>query len=272
MSNLSIISDEISQDFEHALKVIKELGASYVELRTLWNRYIVELSDGQLRDVRKLVDRYGIKVSHVCSPTFKIYIDDERGYRDHLSILRRAIEISKFFDLGYTRIFTFWWQGSLDLYIDKIVEKFQPAIELAEEEGVHLIVENEYSCFIGTGTELRMLLDKLKSRYVKVLWDPGNAFFARETPYPYGYSKIKDQILYLHLKDASVENGKFVFKPIGKGMIDYEGQLRDVISRDRNIILSLETHYVPQSGSKEEGTRESYSGLVRIIKKILDEL
>ncbi|MCS7110683.1 MAG: sugar phosphate isomerase/epimerase [Ignisphaera sp.] len=260
------MSDEISQDFEHALKVIRELGAGYVELRTLWNRYVVELSDVQIHDIKSLIDRYGIKVSHVCSPTFKIYINDEVGYREHLAILRRAIEISKFFNLGYTRVFTFWWQGSLDLYIDKIVEKFQPAIELAEKEGIFLIIENEYSCFIGTGSELQQFLEKLKSKWVKVLWDPGNAFFARETPYPYGYNKIKDHVLYMHLKDASVENGKFVFKPIGKGMIDYEGQLKDVINK--GIILSLETHYTPRSGSKEEGTRESYTGLINIIKKI----
>ncbi len=270
MLNISIISDEISQDFEHALKVIKELGANYVELRTLWNRYVVELSNSQIHEIKNLIDRYEVRVSHVCSPTFKIYIDDEKGYREHLSILKKAIEISKFFDLGYTRIFTFWWQGSLDLYIDRIVEKFQPAIELAEKEGIYLIVENENSCFIGTGTELQQFLNKLKSKWVKVLWDPGNTFFARETPYPYGYNKIKDYVLYIHLKDAAVENGRFVFKPIGKGMIDYEGQLRDVVNK--GIILSLETHYVPPSGSKEEGTRESYAGLVKIIKKILGEI
>jgi len=264
---LSIISDEISQDFEHALKVIKELGAGYVELRTLWNRYIVDFSDNEIHNIKNMVNSYGLRVSHICSPTFKIYIDDEKGYREHLSILKRAIEITKFFDLGYTRIFTFWWQGSVEQYIDKIIEKFQPAIEIAEKEGIYLMVENEYSCFIGTGNELHLLLDKLKSKWVKALWDPGNAFLARETPYPYGYSKIKDHVIYMHLKDASVENGKFVFKPIGKGMIDYEGQLRDVANRD--IVLSLETHYVPPSGSKEEGTRESFTGLIKIVERVL---
>jgi len=264
---LAVISDEISQDFEHSLKVIKELGAEYVELRTLWNKYIVDFSDNELHEVKRLVNRYGLKVSHVCSPTFKIYINDSKGYEKHLSILRRAIEITKLFDLNYTRIFTFWWQGSLELYIDKIVEKLQPAIEIAEKEGVYLIIENEYSCFVGTGNELRLLLDKLKSKWVKVLWDPGNAFFARETPYPYGYEKIKDYVMYMHIKDAAVENGRFVFKPIGKGMIDYEGQIKDVINKD--IVISLETHYVPPSGSKEEGTRESFKGLVEIVKKVL---
>ena len=266
---LAIISDEISQDFEHALKVVKELGVEYVELRTLWNRYVVDFSDSELHEVKSLVERYELGVSHICSPTFKIYIDNDRDYEKHLSILRRAIEITKFFDLEYTRIFTFWWQGSLELYVDKIVEKFQPAIEMAEKEGIYLIIENEYSCFVGTGNELKLLIDKLKSRWIRVLWDPGNAFFARETPYPHGYSKVRDYVMYMHLKDAGVENGRFVFKPIGKGMIDYEGQLKDAINK--NIILSLETHYVPPSGSREEGTRESFKGLMDVLRRVLEK-
>ncbi|TRM79994.1 xylose isomerase, partial [Sulfolobus sp. D5] len=38
--NLGIISDEISQDFEHSLKVISELGANFVEIRNLWNKNV----------------------------------------------------------------------------------------------------------------------------------------------------------------------------------------------------------------------------------------
>lgn len=265
---LSIISDEISQDLEHALKVIKELGAEYVELRTLWNRYVVELTDSEFSEAVSLVKRYGLNVSHICSPTFKIYIWDEKGYKEHLKILRRAIELSKRLDIEYTRIFTFWWQGELGKYLEKIMEKMIPALEIAESEGVDLIVENEYSCTVGTGREARALIDRIRSKRLKVLWDPGNAFFARETPYPDGYNAVKDLIAYVHIKDAAVEDGRFVFKPVGRGFIDYENMLRNLSSKD--LIVSLETHYAPQ-GDKERGTRESFKGVKRILEKIYGE-
>jgi len=252
---LAILSDEISQDFEHALKVIKELGVEYVEIRTLWNKNVVELSDAELSNVKSLLRTYGLKISHIASPAFKIYIHDEKSFKDHLKIIRRAIELSKMFDLNYTRIFTFWWQGSIELYLDLLVDRIKYALDIAKDEGVYLIIENEYSCFVGTGRETRMILDKVGSPWLKVLWDPGNAFFARETPYPVGYNYVKNDVMYMHLKDAIVEKGKFVWKPIGRGAIDYYGQLKEVFKKD--IIVSLETHYVPPGGSREDGTRES---------------
>jgi len=267
---LAIVSDEISQDFEHALKVIKELGVDYVEIRTLWNKNIVMLSDTELDNARSLIRKYGLTVSHIASPAFKIYIDDEAGFKQHLQYLRRAIELTKLFDLNYTRIFTFWFQGDMEHYMDKLVDKIQQALDIAKDEGVYLVIENEYSCFVGKGAETRKMIDTIKSPWLKSLWDPGNAFFARETPYPTGYNHVKDHVMYVHLKDAMVVNGHFVWRPIGGGHIDYYGQLKEVVKRD--ITISLETHYVPPSGSKEEGTRESFKGLMQILNKIKEEL
>ncbi|MEM1644869.1 MAG: sugar phosphate isomerase/epimerase family protein [Ignisphaera sp.] len=268
---LAIVSDEITQDFEHALKVIKELGVELVEIRTLWNKNIVELSDTELDNVKNLLKKYGLTVSHVASPAFKIYIGDKRGFENHLKIIRKAIELTKLFDLNYTRIFTFWWQGSLDLYLDTLIDRIRYALDIAKDEGVYLIIENEYSCFVGTGFETKVVLDKIGSPWLKVLWDPGNAFFARETPYPIGYNYVKDQVMYMHLKDAVVdERGRFIWRPIGKGAIDYYGQLKEVAKKD--IVVSLETHYTPQGGTKEDGTKESFKGLMDIMNKVMEEL
>ncbi|MEM3950640.1 MAG: sugar phosphate isomerase/epimerase, partial [Saccharolobus sp.] len=49
---VGIISDEISLDFEHAVKVIKELGASHVEVRNLWNKNITQVSDSEFSEMR----------------------------------------------------------------------------------------------------------------------------------------------------------------------------------------------------------------------------
>lgn len=268
---LAIVSDEIMQDFEHALKVIRELGVEYVEIRTLWNKNVVELSDTELDNVKSLLRTYGLSVSHIASPAFKIYINDEKSFAQHLKIIRRAIELSKMFDLNYTRIFTFWWQGNIELYLDLLVNRIKHALDIAKDEGVYLIIENEYSCIVGTGRETRIVIDKVGSPWLKVLWDPGNAFFARETPYPIGYNYVRDDVMYMHLKDAIVdEKGRFVWRPIGKGAIDYYGQLKEVFKK--NIVVSLETHYAPLGGSKEDGTRESFEGLMKIINKIKLEL
>jgi len=264
---LGIISDEISQKPDHAFRTAKRLGASYVELRDIMGKNVCELSDGQVIELRHLASKYGLEISNIDSYAFKVNINDADGYRVSLEKLRRAVELSKLLDIGFTRIFTFWWKGGLELHLERISELLAPALDLASSEGIVLAIENEYSCMVGTGREARTILDRVSSRCLKVLWDPGNAFFARENPYPEGFSHVKDDIVHVHLKDAAVESGTFKFKPIGSGMIDFEGQLRALGSRF-NGVLSLETHYSPPGGTREDGTVESFKGLVRILEEL----
>ncbi len=51
---LSVITDEITQDFGHALEVAsKEFGLGFVELRGLWNKNIVALDEKEVAEARK---------------------------------------------------------------------------------------------------------------------------------------------------------------------------------------------------------------------------
>ncbi len=262
---LAVISDEISDDFEHSLQVIRELGATSVEVRNLWGKNVVELSQSQLEELRRLVKAYGLRLSNVDSAAFKTYLHDQQSLENHLKILEKAVEISRYFDLSFTRIFTFWWQGSLDKAMPNIVEALQRAAEIAGAQGITLAIENEYSTYTGTGEETARVIRLLGSPWVKVLWDPGNAFFAREEPYPEGYKHVHDNVIHVHLKDAKVVNGEFRWMPIGKGDIDFKGQLGEL--KSLSITASLETHYAP-SGDKERGTRESFAGLLETMSTI----
>ena len=40
------------------------------------------------------------------------------------------------------------------------------------------------------------------------------------------------------------------------------------LNSDYSGVVSLETHYVPLSGSKEEGARESFKGIVGILSEL----
>ena len=264
---LGIISDEISQDPNHAFRVAKRLGATQVEIRDVWGKNVCVLGDNEVLELKKIAQTHGLEISNIDSYAFKIYIDDKDGHAQSLRILRRAIELTKLLDLSFTRIFTFWWQGGLTKHLDRIADLLSPALDIASDEGVVLAVENEYSCMVGTGCETRVLLDVVKSQWLKVLWDPGNAFFARENPYPDGYTQVKENIIHVHLKDACVENGSFKFKPIGSGMIDYKGQLRELASSFRGVV-SLETHYIPPGRTREDGTIESFNGLLSILSRL----
>ncbi len=283
MSKVGVFSDEISQDFEYALGVVKELGAGYVELRSMWGKNLVDLSSSELEKAKELIKKSNLKVSIIASPLFKchlkkkeakkprdIYLVQEKSYSEHLRILERSFKLAKMFDTNIVRIFSFWRRGNLsEEILQEILQRFEVPIKRAEEENIVLALENEHECSMGNGEESRRFLDRISSKNVGLIWDPGNAYFLGEVPYPDGYGLIKDRIVHVHIKDAGKDKkGKPIWLPVGKGEINFKGQLQALREDNFSGVISLETHYVPKGGSQEEGTRESFSGMKSILQSL----
>ena len=283
MPKVGIFPDEISQDFEYALGVVKELGAGYVELRSMWGKNLVDLSSSELEKAKELIKKSNLKVSIIASPLFKChlkekeakkprdtYLVQEKSYSEHLKILERSFELAKMFNTNIVRTFSFWRRGKLtEEILEEILQRFEVPIKRAEEENIILALENEHECFIGSGEESRRFLARISSKNVGLIWDPGNAYFLGEVPYPDGYELIKDRIVHVHIKDAGKDKkDKSIWLPVGKGEIDFKGQLQALSENNFSGVISLETHYVPKGGSQEEGTRESFSGMKSILQSL----
>src|SRR5690348_10135093 len=70
---LSVITDEISQDFGHAVEVAaKEFGVGRVEIRGLWKKNIVNLDAKEVAEAKSLLAKYGLQVTDIASPLFKV--------------------------------------------------------------------------------------------------------------------------------------------------------------------------------------------------------
>src|SRR6266496_6733844 len=69
---VSVINDEISQDFGHACEVASsEFGLGWIELRGMWNKNIVNLDEKEVAEARRILEKYKLKVTDVASPLFK---------------------------------------------------------------------------------------------------------------------------------------------------------------------------------------------------------
>ena len=286
MFKLGVFTDEVSQDFERALHVIKkDFQVNYVELRTMWNKNLIELADTEIKYVKKLLDKYNLQVSCVASPFLKCDLIEEKGgtkkdtffkgeggYKTHLSILERSIELAKIFSTKLIRSFSFWRvKDSIDYETwHEIVYKIKFAVSKVEKEGLILALENEHECNIATGAEACKLMKEINSSHLGLIWDPGNAFFAGETPYPDGYNLIRRYIVHVHIKDALYDKKakKYQWVPIGKGEIDLKGQLRALLRDKYEGIVSLETHYRSKKRSEEEDTRESFRELKNLLNYV----
>src|SRR5437870_4899225 len=69
---ISVINDEISQDFGRACEVAaREFGMGWMELRGMWNKNIVSLDEKQVAEAQRILKKYELKVTDIASPLFK---------------------------------------------------------------------------------------------------------------------------------------------------------------------------------------------------------
>ncbi len=276
---LCAITDEISQDFEHALDVLREYGANHAELRGLWGRNISELDDAQVRRAQEALQMRGMHVACLATPFYKCDLDTDeaavrgrmhlaqaRSRKDQMEMLRRCADLAHRFGTRFLRVFTFWRTGELTPEIEaRIIEAFEEPIKIAREEGVVLALENEHSCFVGTGADAARILRALNTDVVRACWDPGNALAAGEIPYPDGYAQIKPFVVHVHIKDGVRSNGDTKWCVVGQGHVDYRGQFRALAKDGYTGAVSLETHYVPEGGTPEDGSRLCLEALRKLI-------
>jgi sugar phosphate isomerase/epimerase len=246
MFKLSVMTDEVSQDLEVVSKFAKNLNLNGVEIRNVWGKPPQDLLK-ELNKVKRILKKYGLEVSVIASPFFKADLKNPEEYTKHLDILEKSISLAKELDTKIIRGFTFWRNGTLDEHIDEIAEKFQKPLEILEKEGVILAIENEPSTFVGNGRELAQFLNKIGSKNVGAIWDPGNDIWDSlgEVPYPDGYNYVKEKIVHVHIKDGVRKGaeGKFKFVAFGEGEVKYLDQLKALKKDGYPGYLSLETHW-----------------------------
>lgn len=279
---LSVITDEISMDLAYAIDVMKEYDCTGVELRSIGGTNISNISDAQADEIKKIVTEKGMEVVALASPLFKcelgggiaegtgrLHEATQRTVDEQMDVLVRCGKYAKMLGTKYIRTFAFWRRGEQTPQIeDAVAAGMADAIKYAEDNDLVLLLENEHDCYMGTGAETARFLSRFNSPALRACWDPGNAYFAGEIPFPDGYNAIRNYISHVHIKDAELlASGKYRFIVVGDGEIDFKGQLAALKADGYEGYLSIETHYRPFGGTPEQGSRLSLQGL----KKLLSE-
>jgi L-ribulose-5-phosphate 3-epimerase len=279
---ISVINDEISQDFGHACEVASgEFGMRWIELRSMWKKNIVNLDEKEVAEARRILEKYQLKVTDIASPLFKIdwpgapksRFKESGGFGANFTtlaqqdeVLERAIEMAKALNTDRVRCFDFWRLDDQAPYRVAINEKLLQAANKAGEKGITLVLENELSCNTATGAEAAKTLEAVKSPYLMLNWDPGNAAARGETPYPDGYNLLpKDRIGHCHCKDAVKKGKDYDWAPMGGGIIDWAGQFKALKRDGYHFAVSLETHW-NGGGSPEECSRKSWAGMKKLLQ------
>jgi len=283
--NLSVLTDEISQDFGRACEVAsREFGMRYVELREMGGRNIMKWEAGEVAEAKRVLEKFNLRVACLASPIFKVdwpgapkspYSpkNEEFGnsftYAQQDELLDRALELTRAFNTDRIRIFDFWRLDDQKPHRAAIDEVVRAAAVKAGKRGMTLVIENEPACNTATGGEAARLLAAIPERALELNWDPGNAVTRDEVPYPDGYAKLpKSRIGHVHCKDAvrRADGKGWDWMAMGRGIIDWAGQFRALKNDGYRRACTLETHW-RGAGTPEASTRQSFAGMKELLQK-----
>jgi sugar phosphate isomerase/epimerase len=283
---VAVISDEVSDDFDHACSVIaKDFGLQWVELRGMWNKNLQSLSAAEIAEAQRILAKYNLRVTDIASPLFKVdwpgapksqygskgdmHGAAEVAYKQQDEVLEQSISLAKQFKTDKIRCFDFWRLDDVAPYRTAINEKLRSTAETVGKQGLLLVIENEFACNTATGREAAKVLAAVQTPHFALNWDPGNAVMRGEMDaFPKGWEALpKNRIHHCHCKNAVTDStGKVVWSPVDKGYVDWTAQFRALKQIGYRNAVSLETHW-RGAGTPEASTRISWAGMKKCLQE-----
>ncbi len=284
---LSVITDEISPDFDHACSVAaKDFGLQWVELRALWGKNIADLNADDISRAQAILTKYNIRVTDIASPLFKVdwpgaplsKFSSQNGakndsfaatadFKKQDEVLAACIEAAKQFKTDKIRCFDFWRLDDVAPHRAAIDDKLRTAAEATHKLGIALILENEHECNTVTSAEAARLLVAVKP--LNLNWDPANAVMHGELDaFPAGWARLpKQRILHCHSKNVVRDaSEKLQWSPVDIGFIDWPAQYRALKAIGYRNAVSLETHW-RGAGTPEASSRISWAGMKKALQE-----
>jgi sugar phosphate isomerase/epimerase len=268
--SLAAITDEFSQDIETAARCMSEIGMTGAELRMVFGKNVIDLTDGELDRAREIVAGHGLQVVSIASPLLKCVLPDSpevdarfqqdvfaaaHTFADQPRLADRALAIAERTGAHIVRVFSYWRTVRPEACFEPIARALEHLAGQAALHGRTIGLENEHACNIATGAETARLLDAVAHPNLKVVWDPANAYVSGETPYPDGYRRMAvERIAHVHAKDCRVEGHRPIWCALGEGGIDWKGQIGALAEDGYQGWISLETHWQGTRGDKLEAS------------------
>ena len=243
---LSAFGDEIAPALADQLTVLRELQIGYLELRGVWGKNVLSLSDAEAEQVKAECEQYGIAVSAIGSPIGKSPLNEP--IETVIANLQRIIAIAEIVGTRRVRIFSFYPPDSstnahYDQHLAETVTRLARLAAVAQSAGVQLLLENEKHIVGDTIARCHALLTQVNSPALVFAWDPANFVQVGETAITErAWPQLGHYTGYVHIKDSRLADG--TVQPAGQG----DGQVGLLLSHLRDAgyqgFLALEPHLV----------------------------
>ena len=241
---LSAFADEYADNLIEQCQALNNFGVSYMEMRGVNGKNVSVLSKTEVREAKKVLADYGIKVSSIGSPLGKIKLDGDLD--GHLETAKRVLETANELGSKNIRMFSFYLpEGKTrEECKGRVFDELGKLVQLSEEYDITLCHENEALIYGESPKKCVELLEYFGGR-MKAVFDMGNFVLDGYNPMQ-AYKLLQEYIEYFHIKDA-LYAGAIV--PAGKG----EAQIKEILddyktNGKKDTFITLEPHLQTFSG------------------------
>jgi sugar phosphate isomerase/epimerase len=280
-----VFTDEISRDFEEAVRLCAELRVDYVEVRGVWDTNINRMDLEGARKLKTILDRYGVSVGILGSGLGKCNLFDDEEWAENLSFFERQIRFCDLFDTRKIRCFAFWVpegvdyrageRPDLETHLGPIAERLQGPARRAAQEGIVLSLETEAATFGGTCPEVRAVIDAVDCSALTCCWDVANSWSAGRIAFPNDYEYIQGMVTHVHVKDCTFDpadqSKRTGWTHIDLGEIPYKEIFKTLIADGYEGLASVETHLFSDMADRFRWLTPATAAALRNLNRILAE-
>ncbi len=235
----SAFSDESGEaTLQGQIDACKTNGITHMELRGFGKEAnINNIKPEQAKDMRKVLDENGMRLSAIGSAYGKIKIRDD--FAPHFEAFKNTVEVAKILGAPYIRMFSFYFDHDDDYAANRneVLRRVQAMADYAYAQGVLCCHENEKGIYGDTAERCLDILQNV--RHLRGVFDPAN-FVQCGVDTLKAFDMLEPYIEYMHIKDALYADGSVV--PAGKGDGNVKEILRRITTREGELILTLEPH------------------------------
>lgn len=267
MNKISAFADEIGDDFDLQIATLKANGVDNIELRGVWGKNVMLLSEEEVKAVKKQAADNGLGFSAIGSPLGKFPLDGDFSLQ--IEVVKKALHYAEILEAPYIRMFSYHIPYGDDpaQYRTQIIDWLGQLIAEAEKTNVILAHENEKGIYGDTGARCLDLYTTLKSKSFTAIFDFANFVQCNQHPYEDCWMKLRPYITYFHIKDAVLGSGKVVPAGLGDGKV--EKILGEAYAAGYNNFLTLEPHLSLAEANFGKTTPDLFKTASDALKAIL---
>ena len=273
------ISDEAGKAIETQIKAHQQLGWNHLELRAIGDGNLASLSEAEYRNVYEKLQGAKMTVScfssGIANWAKKITTDFQLDVTELTNSIPRMHELNT----KFVRIMSYPNDGWAEKkWFDEVIRRLKELSKIAADNGLILVHEN-CSGYGGISADHTLrLLEAVDSPALKLVYDTGNAPAESQDSWDY-YQKVKEHIVYIHIKDATMKTAtgdtEFTFPGEGDGYV--RKIVADALNSGYDGGFSIEPHlaaivHLAQESKNADSQYNTYVEYGERFKKLMAEI